>query len=103
MTKRAARIEETESGLAVVREETPDSVVANKIVAYLKDHPHEHTVPEIAEATEAHPAQVTRVLDSYTLTKGRPKFVGEGCGGGWLPEEIAEQYRSTMAEIEDEG
>lgn len=96
-------LHETESGIVVITEEDPDPVVVQKIVRYLGKHPHEHTVQEIAEALEVHTAQVTRILDSYTPARGGAKLVGEGKGGGWLPEEIAAQYRSTVTPEEDKG
>lgn len=80
--------------LIVVRNTRPNDTVAHEMVKYLTAKPHEHTVDQIADAVGATVEQVTTILSNYEVgPRGGVKHVGEGKGGGWLPEEIAAKYR----------
>lgn len=83
------------SDIIVVQEPKPNGAVAPEIVQYLRNNPHEHTVSEVAAAVGVPEAQVIEILNNYHPNDdGTAERVPDGQGGGWLPEEIAQQYRT---------
>lgn len=73
---------------------TDTATLAPKIYAHLADLPEQNSIPEIMEATGATEEEVVDVLNNYTVAVDGILEHAPGQGGGWLPEEIAEQYRT---------
>lgn len=90
--------------LIVVREIKPNSRVAQDVLEALTANPHDHSVPALAEKLDVPEDQIIHILHNYSPDgNGGVSRMPDGQGGGWLPEEIAQQYRSTRDEPEQLG
>jgi hypothetical protein len=81
--------------ILVVRKPKPNTQVASEILRMLEADPHKHEVPFLAEALDVPQEQIVDVLTNYSPDgKGGVERKPDGAGGGWLSDEIAQQYRS---------
>lgn len=90
--------------LIVVREKKSNAQVAQDLYELLLTRPHQHEVPFLAEELGVPQDQVVHILHNYGPDgQGGVERRPDGQGGGWLPEEVADQHRTLRSEPTEIG